>query len=79
MAGQSKWSNLKHIKGVPDVKRGKLFSNLSKEISAVVKTGGRESAFVAMLNATASAGANGLQVICPKFDAPAGLPAQLSL
>jgi transcriptional/translational regulatory protein YebC/TACO1 len=33
MAGHSKWSKVKHIKGVLDVRRGKLFSKLSKEIT----------------------------------------------
>lgn len=40
MAGHSKWSKVKHIKGVVDVKRGKIFSKLSREIIVAAKSGG---------------------------------------
>gem|GEM_PF-1745927 len=40
MAGHNKWSKIKRAKGALDVKRGKLFSRLSKEISIAVKLGG---------------------------------------
>lgn len=40
MAGHSKWSKVKHIKGVLDVKRGKIFSKLSKEITVAARMGG---------------------------------------
>jgi YebC/PmpR family DNA-binding regulatory protein len=40
MAGHSKWSKVKRFKGAIDVKRGKIFSKLSKEISIAAKTGG---------------------------------------
>lgn len=40
MAGHSKWSKVKRIKGPLDVKRGQLFSRLSKEISLAAKMGG---------------------------------------
>lgn len=40
MSGHSKWSKVKHFKGAIDVKRGNLFSKLSKEISIAAKTGG---------------------------------------
>ncbi|HEY2124863.1 MAG TPA: YebC/PmpR family DNA-binding transcriptional regulator [Chthoniobacterales bacterium] len=40
MAGHSKWSKVKRFKGALDVKRGKIFSKLSKEISIAAKTGG---------------------------------------
>lgn len=40
MAGHSKWSKVKHIKGVLDQKRGKLFSKLAKEITVAAKLGG---------------------------------------
>jgi YebC/PmpR family DNA-binding regulatory protein len=40
MAGHSKWSKVKHIKGVVDVKRGKIFSKLSREIIVAAKAGG---------------------------------------
>lgn len=42
MAGHSKWSKVKHIKGVVDVKRGKIFSKLSREIIVAAKTGGAD-------------------------------------
>lgn len=40
MAGHSKWSKVKRIKGAIDVKRGKLFSKLSKEITVAARAGG---------------------------------------
>ena len=40
MAGHSKWSKDKRIKGAIDVKRGKLFSKLSKEITVAARMGG---------------------------------------
>jgi YebC/PmpR family DNA-binding regulatory protein len=40
MAGHSKWSKVKHIKAVVDVRRGRLFSKLAKEISVAAKLGG---------------------------------------
>ena len=40
MAGHNKWSKVKHIKAVVDVKRGKVFSKLSKEITLASKHGG---------------------------------------
>src|SRR5215210_7361778 len=40
MAGHSKWSKVKRFKGALDVKRGKLFSKLSKETSVAAKSGG---------------------------------------
>ena len=40
MAGHSKWSKVKRLKGALDVKRGKLFSKLSKEIVVAAKMGG---------------------------------------
>jgi YebC/PmpR family DNA-binding regulatory protein len=44
MAGHSKWSKVKRIKGALDVKRGQLFSKLSKEISVAARTGGGDPA-----------------------------------
>ena len=44
MAGHSKWSKVKHIKGVLDVKRGKIFSKLSKEITVAARLGGGDAA-----------------------------------
>jgi YebC/PmpR family DNA-binding regulatory protein len=40
MAGHNKWSKVKHIKAVVDVKRGKIFSKFSKEITIAAKLGG---------------------------------------
>jgi YebC/PmpR family DNA-binding regulatory protein len=40
MSGHSKWSKVKRFKGAIDVKRGRIFSKLSKEISIAAKTGG---------------------------------------
>jgi len=40
MAGHSKWSKVKRLKGALDVKRGKLFSKLSKEITVAARLGG---------------------------------------
>lgn len=42
MAGHNKWSKVKHIKGVVDVKRGRAFSKLSHEISIATKEGGKD-------------------------------------
>ncbi len=44
MSGHSKWSKIKRAKGATDVKRGNLFSKLSKEISIAAKTGGGDPA-----------------------------------
>ena len=40
MAGHSKFANIKHRKGAQDIKRGKIFTKLQKEITVAVKTGG---------------------------------------
>lgn len=40
MSGHSKWNNIKNKKGAADQKRGKLFSQLSKNIRVAVKEGG---------------------------------------
>lgn len=39
MSGHSKWSTIKHKKGATDAKRGKLFSQLAKNIRVAVKQG----------------------------------------
>src|SRR5437763_7347442 len=44
MAGHSKWSKVKRFKGAIDVKRGKIFSKFSKEISIAAKIGGGDPA-----------------------------------
>lgn len=40
MSGHSKWSTIKHSKGVQDAKRSSLFSKLSKDIIVAVQIGG---------------------------------------
>ena len=49
MAGHSKWSKVKRLKGALDVKRGALFSKLAKEITIAAKTGGGDPAANARL------------------------------
>jgi YebC/PmpR family DNA-binding regulatory protein len=43
MSGHSKWSSIKHQKGVTDAKRGQLFTKLTREIIIAVKEGGSSS------------------------------------
>jgi YebC/PmpR family DNA-binding regulatory protein len=45
MAGHNKWSKIKRLKGALDVKRGKVFSRLSKEITVATRLGGGNPAF----------------------------------
>jgi YebC/PmpR family DNA-binding regulatory protein len=45
MSGHSKWSKVKHYKGVLDARRGKVFSKLAKEISVACKLGGGDPGF----------------------------------
>ena len=40
MSGHSKWSSIKHQKGVTDAKRGQLFTKLTREIIVAVRQGG---------------------------------------
>jgi len=40
MAGHSKWAQIKHKKAVKDVRRGKLFTKLIKEIVVAARLGG---------------------------------------
>ena len=42
MAGHSKWSSIKRKKGALDQKRGKLFSNISKEITVSSRLSGKD-------------------------------------
>lgn len=42
MAGHSKWANIKHRKGKADIKKGKIFSRLAKEIISAVKLSGSD-------------------------------------
>ena len=43
MAGHSHWAGIKHRKGQADKQRSKIFSKLSKEITAAVKLGSKDS------------------------------------
>ena len=43
MSGHSKWSTIKHKKGVLDARKGKLFTKLSKEIIVAARDGGGET------------------------------------
>ena len=45
MAGHSKWANIQHRKGRQDVKRGKAFTKLIKEITVAAKMGGGDLNF----------------------------------
>lgn len=40
MSGHSKWSTIKHKKGAADIKRGKIFTKLIKEITVAARMGG---------------------------------------
>jgi YebC/PmpR family DNA-binding regulatory protein len=40
MSGHSKWSTIKHKKGVTDARRGKLFTRLAREIAIAARAGG---------------------------------------
>ncbi|MFZ1721106.1 MAG: YebC/PmpR family DNA-binding transcriptional regulator [Microgenomates group bacterium] len=40
MAGHSKWNNIKQRKGAMDAKKGKVFSQISKQIKMATKEGG---------------------------------------
>ncbi len=43
MSGHSKWSSIKHQKGVTDARRGQLFTKLAREITVAVRQGGSNS------------------------------------
>jgi YebC/PmpR family DNA-binding regulatory protein len=52
MSGHSKWSTIKHKKGVQDARRGKLFSKLARAIIVAAREGGGDpSANLALQNA----------------------------
>ena len=40
MAGHSKWANIRYRKGAQDIKRGKIFTKLIREISVAARMGG---------------------------------------
>lgn len=43
MSGHSKWSSIKHQKGVTDARRGQLFTKLTREIIVATRQGGSNS------------------------------------
>ena len=56
MSGHSKWSSIKHKKGAADVKRGQLFSKLSRALIVAARDGGPDpDANIALQNAIAKA------------------------
>src|SRR5215210_4947588 len=42
MSGHSKWSTIKHKKAATDIRRGKLFSKILKEITVAARIGGAD-------------------------------------
>jgi YebC/PmpR family DNA-binding regulatory protein len=44
MAGHSKWANIRFRKGAQDARRGKIFTRLSREITAACREGGGDPA-----------------------------------
>ncbi|MFC1807742.1 YebC/PmpR family DNA-binding transcriptional regulator [Candidatus Omnitrophota bacterium] len=40
MSGHNKWASIKHKKGAADIKRGKIFSKIAKELTMSAKQGG---------------------------------------
>lgn len=42
MAGHSKWANIQHRKGAQDRKRGKVFTQLIRELTVAARVGGAE-------------------------------------
>jgi YebC/PmpR family DNA-binding regulatory protein len=44
MSGHSKWSSIKHKKGITDARRGKIFTKLIKEITIAARFGGGDPA-----------------------------------
>lgn len=51
MSGHSRWSQIKHKKGLTDQKRGQLFSKLSKAITLAARKGTDPKTNVALANA----------------------------
>lgn len=44
MSGHSKWSSIKHKKGIADARRGKIFTKLIREITVAARMGGGDPA-----------------------------------
>ncbi|MFZ2657869.1 MAG: YebC/PmpR family DNA-binding transcriptional regulator [Victivallales bacterium] len=59
MSGHSKWANIKHRKGAADIKKGKVFSRIGKEIMVSVRQGGKDVATNARLRTALLAAKNG--------------------
>lgn len=59
MSGHSKWANIKHRKGAADIKKGKVFSRIGKEIMVSVRQGGKDVATNARLRTALTAAKNG--------------------
>ena len=59
MSGHSKWANIKHRKGAADIKKGKIFSRIGKEIMVSVRQGGKDVATNARLRTALLAAKNG--------------------
>lgn len=49
MAGHNKWSKIKNKKGVADVKKGKMFTKVGRQITVAVKEGGENPEYNAAL------------------------------
>jgi YebC/PmpR family DNA-binding regulatory protein len=49
MSGHSKWSTIKHKKAAADAKRGKLFTQVTKELTIAAREGGGDPEFNARL------------------------------
>jgi YebC/PmpR family DNA-binding regulatory protein len=60
MSGHSKWATIKHKKGALDAKRGKIFTNLIKEITMAAKSGGDPSMNPRLRTAVAAAKAENM-------------------
>jgi len=45
MSGHSKWANIKHRKAAQDARRGKVFTNLAREITVAARSGGDDPQF----------------------------------
>ena len=43
MSGHSKWATIKHKKGAADIKRGKLFAKLIKQVEVAARSGGGDA------------------------------------
>lgn len=56
MSGHSKWANIKHKKGREDVKRGKIFTRLIKEITIAARLGGGDESANPRLRSAIAAG-----------------------